>query len=514
MRIAGLFVSLFTITFGCQTRGSLGGQAGLLTRLMFVFFLVPVTAHAQAPESSNVENSSSQSNTQSILPPNMMLVPDFATLVEQVGSSVVNISTTQTVAQGGPSDFNLPEGHPFYELFKEYGGTPQQPREYEATSLGSGFILSADGLIMTNHHVIDGADEIVVKLQDQRQLTAEIIGSDASSDIAILKVEATDLPAVKLGNSKSLRVGEWVMAIGSPLGFEYSVTSGIVSAKNRTFGSVDRYVPFIQTDVAINPGNSGGPLFNMRGEVIGVNSRISTRSGGYMGLSFAIPIDLAMNISTQLQTGNVKRGWLGVSLQGVDRSLAEAMQLDKPEGALINEVFPGSPADEAGFQSGDVILQYNGRKVIDVGALPPMVGVTAVGDTVPVQIIRDGQQQTLNVTIGELDPNNNGVATGRRSGDAQTPKLGVAVQSLTQAQRDEINLASGGVLVKSVAEGSAAAEAEIMPGDVLLSIDRKAIESASQFETLVQALPTDRSMLVLVLRQGRQTYRAIRLTEE
>lgn len=446
--------------------------------------------------------------------PYMMVVPNFAKLVEDVGPSVVNISTTQTVEQGGIGGFNLPEGHPFNDLFKEFGGVPQQPKEYEAQSLGSGFIISADGLIMTNHHVIADADEIVVKLQDRRQLTATLIGSDPSSDIAVLKVDATDLPAVKLGSSMALRVGEWVMAIGSPLGFEYSVTSGIVSAKNRTFGSDDRYVPFIQTDVAINPGNSGGPLFNMQGEVIGVNSRISTRSGGYMGLSFAIPIDLAMNISTQLQVGTVKRGWLGVSLQGVDRDLAEAMQLDKPEGALVNEVFPESPADQAGFQSGDVILSYNQRNVADVGSLPPMVGATPVGNTVPVVVMRNGSRLTLNVTIGELDPDNNGVAVGRRNGSATAVKLGVTVRDLTAQQRDDIDLATGGVVVTEVKPASAGAQAEIMAGDVLLSINRQAIESAGQFKSITQQLPVDRSMPVLILRRGQQIYRALRLSAD
>lgn len=442
-----------------------------------------------------------------------LFLPDFASLVEKVGPSVVNISTTQKVQQQGMGDFNIPEGHPLHDLFRDFMPPQQQrPREYEAQSLGSGFILSEDGLIMTNHHVVDGASEIIVKLQDRRQMVAELIGSDPSSDVAILKIEATDLPAVKIGNSDQLRVGEWVMAIGSPLGFEYSVTSGIVSAKGRTFGSDDRYVPFIQTDVAINPGNSGGPLFNLDGEVIGVNSRISTRSGGYMGLSFAIPMNLAMNVSKQLQGDGVKRGWLGVSLQEIDRDLAEALGLDKPEGALVNEVFPDSPADQAGFEAGDVILQFNGRSIADVGSLPPMVGATPIGDSVPVQIVRNRQAKALTVTIGELDSDNASMPSRNRSSDAK--KLGIRIQSLTPQQRAELSLAEGGIVVSAVSEGGLAANAGIEPGDILLELNMQPIQSVQQFSQLVKELPTDRSMPLLIIRGRQQIYRALKIPSD
>ncbi|WP_428623593.1 Do family serine endopeptidase, partial [Sedimenticola sp.] len=311
-------------------------------------------------------------------------LPDFTNLVETYSPSVVNISTKQhkTVPGRLNRDFqipDLPEGSPLNEFFRHFFGEGQgqdEPREYDARSLGSGFIISDDGYIMTNFHVVNGADEILVRLSDRREFIAKVIGMDKTSDIALLKIDATELPKVKIGTTYNLKVGEWVLAIGSPFGFDHSVTAGIVSAKGRSLPN-ENYVPFIQTDVAINPGNSGGPLFNLEGEVVGINSQIYSRTGGFMGLSFAIPIELAMNVVDQLRTsGEVKRGWLGVMIQDVTRELAKSFGMQYPYGALIAKVVPGSPSEKAGLEVGDVILKYNGTKLESSSMLQHLVGAS------------------------------------------------------------------------------------------------------------------------------------------
>lgn len=314
-------------------------------------------------------------------------LPEFTELVAENGDAVVNISTKskQTEMAGSPSPLppgmEMPEGTPFDDFFKRFFGDPSQPRAPMPSSLGSGFVLSSDGYILTNHHVIKDADEIIVRFSDRTELVAELLGSDERSDVALLKVnaEGMNLKAVKLGDSNDLKVGEWVLAIGSPFGFDYSATAGIVSALGRSLPS-DSYVPFIQTDVAINPGNSGGPLFNLDGEVIGINSQIYSRTGGFMGVSFAIPVDTVMNVVEQIKDkGYVSRGWLGVVIQDVTRELAESFGLDKPRGALVSRVVPGSPAEKAGFETGDVILKFDDRTVDASSDLPPIVGRTAIG---------------------------------------------------------------------------------------------------------------------------------------
>ena len=334
-------------------------------------------------------------------------LPDFTDLVEQNSAAVVNISTTQkkpATRPGLPPGMEipgLPENSPFNEFFRRFFGEGE-PEEFDAQSLGSGFIISQDGYVISNNHVIKNADEVVVRLNDRREFVAEVVGADERSDVALLKIEADNLPAVRVGSSSALKVGEWVLAIGSPFGFEHTVTAGIVSAIGRSLPR-ENYVPFIQTDVAINPGNSGGPLFNLSGEVVGVNSQIFSRTGGFMGLSFAIPIDVAMNVVSQLRDkGRVSRGWLGVLIQDVTRELAESFKMRKPAGALVAKVLPDSPASEAGFEVGDIVLEFNGRGVSRSSDLPPIVGQTPVGTRVPVRILRNGESKTLYVKTAEL----------------------------------------------------------------------------------------------------------------
>ncbi|MEC9341943.1 MAG: DegQ family serine endoprotease, partial [Pseudomonadota bacterium] len=369
-------------------------------------------------------------------------LPDFADLAEQQSAAVVNISTKQTVTRRAPAPFNMPqmpEGSPFEDFFRHFFGPDGQPeqRSFETQSLGSGFIVSADGYVLTNHHVVASADEIVVRLVDRREYLAELVGSDARSDIAVLKLEATDLPTVKIGSVDEVRVGEWVLAIGSPFGFDHSVTAGIVSATGRSLPK-DSYVPFIQTDVAINPGNSGGPLFNMDGEVIGVNSQIYSRTGGFMGLSFAIPIDVAMEVVDQIkERGYVSRGWLGVLIQDVTRELAESFGMKQPRGALVAKVVPDSPADKAGIQVGDIILEFNDTEIVYSSDLPPLVGRSPVGTKSDVGILRSGKRRTVTVTIQELEEevDESSRPARERSGGSEQ-MLGLVVSDLTEAQRD------------------------------------------------------------------------------
>src|SRR3569623_652058 len=348
-------------------------------------------------------------------------LPDFTDIVEKTSPAVVNISTTQAV-KGGPGFPHgqmpqMPEGTPFDEFFRRFFGQQGEgeggdggegdggvPEEFAGRSLGSGFVISPDGYILTNNHVIKDAKEIVVRLSNRREYVAELVGSDARSDVALLKIDAKNLPVVQIGSSAKLKAGEWVLAIGSPFDFDHSVTAGIVSALGRSLPN-ENYVPFIQTDVAINPGNSGGPLFNMDGEVVGVNSQIYSRTGGFMGLSFAIPIDLAMDVVEQIKTkGKVSRGWLGILMQDVTRELAESFGMDRPGGALVAQVLPDSPALKAGIKVGDVVLEFNGVTIIDSASLPPIVGRTHIGDEIPVKLVRGGKQMTVKVKIGELPP--------------------------------------------------------------------------------------------------------------
>lgn len=451
-------------------------------------------------------------------------LPDFTTLVDQYGAAVVNISTTQKIQHpqrrmmphGMPEQ--IPEG-PFGDLFRHFFGDPGMPgapggddeEEFDSKSLGSGFVISSDGYIMTNFHVIKDASEIVVKLNDRRELEAEVIGGDERSDIALLKVKATDLPVVKIGSSADLKVGEWVLAIGSPFGFDHSVTAGIVSAKGRALPR-ENYVPFIQTDVAINPGNSGGPLFDLDGRVVGINSQIYSRTGGFMGLSFAIPIDMAMQVVEQLKSGgHVVRGWLGVLIQDVTRELAESFGMEKPRGALVARVLPGSPAESAGLQVGDVITKFNGREIELSSGLPPIVGVSPVGKKVDVEVLRKGKQKTLNVVLGELPEDDEQLASA--SGAPKTSssnRLDVVVMDLTPDQRKQIDIKENGVLVTAVNAG-AARKAGVRRGDVILMINNVDIKDTDHFKEIVQNLPEGKSVPLLVQRRGGPVFLALKM---
>lgn len=444
-------------------------------------------------------------------------LPDFRGVVKEYGPAVVNISTTQKVSRErhemphGESPF--PEGTPFDDFFRRFFDDDGEPREFNARSLGSGFIISGDGYILTNHHVIEEADEIIVRLNDRRELEAEVIGSDERSDVALLKVDAEDLPVVQIGESQDLEVGEWVLAIGSPFDFDHSVTAGIVSALARSLPN-ENYVPFIQTDVAINPGNSGGPLFNMNGEVVGVNAQIYSRTGGFMGLSFAIPIDLAMDVVEQLkQTGRVTRGWLGVLIQDVTRELAESFGMDKPGGALVSQVLPASPADRAGIRVGDVIVEYRGREVANSAALPPMVGTTPIDEEVDIKVIRNGKYKTLALTIGELPPEDEIRRASTEPGSSVDERLKIEVAELTDEQRESLGIEQHGVVVNDVEDGPAN-DAGIREGDVITMINNKDVESVDHFSELVDTLPEGKPVAVLVQRTSGPAFLAIRIPED
>ncbi|CAE6908201.1 DegQ family serine endoprotease [Ectopseudomonas khazarica] len=448
-------------------------------------------------------------------------LPDFTPLVEEASPAVVNISTRQKVperAVAGQSGLPDLEGLPpmFREFFER--SIPQVPRnpggrQREAQSLGSGFIISPDGYIMTNNHVVADADEIIVRLSDRSELEAKLIGADPRSDVALLKVEGKNLPTVRLGKSEELKVGEWVLAIGSPFGFDHSVTAGIVSAKGRSLPS-DSYVPFIQTDVAINPGNSGGPLFNLKGEVVGINSQIFTRSGGFMGLSFAIPMEVAMQVADQLKAdGKVTRGWLGVVIQEVNKDLAESFGLDKPAGALVAQVLEDGPADKGGLQVGDVILNLNDKPIIMSADLPHLVGGLKPGEKAQLDVVRDGSRKTLNVTIGTLPEEGQELAAGdpAQGGERSNNRLGVTVVELTAEQKKGLDL-KGGVVVKEVLNGPAAMIG-LRPGDVITHLNNQAIDSTSTFTQVAQELPKNRSVSMRVLRQGRASFITFKLAE-
>lgn len=441
-------------------------------------------------------------------------LPDFTELVEDAAPGVVNISTSRTIQRSSVPDFGGFGGQEIPEIFRHFFGDsfPAPPsngrgRTEERQSLGSGFIISDDGYVMTNAHVVQDADEILVRLNDRRELVAEVIGSDPQTDVALLKIEASDLPTLTLGDSDELKVGEWVAAIGSPFGFDHSVTAGIVSAINRTLPR-DAYVPFIQTDVAINPGNSGGPLFNLDGEVVGINSQIFTRSGGFMGVSFAIPINVAMDVAEQLREGGrVDRGWLGVMIQPVSEDLAESFGMENAIGALIADLDPEGPAAKGGLQAGDVILAVNGEEVERSSTLPRLIGRGAPGTEVELTLMRDGEEMTESVELGSWPDAEQQPA---QAGSNNQARLGVMVAEIDEAMREQLNI-PGGVIVRQVEPGSVAADAGIRSGDVLVSIDHRSVSSSDELVEIVEALPTDRAIPVRLFRDGRSLFVALRL---
>jgi serine protease Do len=440
-------------------------------------------------------------------------LPDFTDLAEKQGAAVVNISTTQII-RNDLNIPNVPEGDPFYDFFRRFA--PQMPREQESQSLGSGFIISADGFIMTNAHVVDHADKITVRLTDKREFSAKVIGADKRTDVALLKIDATGLPKVNVGDPNKLKVGEWVVAIGSPFGFDSSVTAGIVSAKGRSLPQ-DNYVPFIQTDVAINPGNSGGPLFNMNEEVVGINSQIYTRSGGSMGLSFAIPIDVAMQVSEQLRTsGKVTRGRIGVTIQELTRELAESFGLSKPNGALISSVEKNAPADKAGIEVSDVILKFDGKAVNSSSDLPRMVAAIKPGSKVVVELWRKGEAKKVTVEVGELPEDGMLARASKKKQDDDVgetvSRLGISVSELSKEQQQELQI-NGGLLVEDV-KGSAARSAGLHQGDVLLAIGNVQIRSLAQFNEFIKHVPRGKNVALLVRRDDSASYVAIKLDEK
>ncbi|KPV41697.1 serine peptidase [Thiohalorhabdus denitrificans] len=433
-------------------------------------------------------------------------LPDFTTIVEDQGKAVVNISTTQKVQGGGQP--NLPpqfEGTPFEEFFQRFFGDMPR-REYETQSLGSGFIISQDGYIVTNAHVIKNATEIVVQLTNRQQYQAEVVGKDETLDVALLKVDAEDLPTVEAGDPEELSVGEWVVAIGSPFGFENSVTAGIVSAKGRSLPT-DNYVNFIQTDVAVNPGNSGGPLFNLDGKVVGINAQIYSQSGGFMGLSFAIPIDVAMDAVRQIQEhGEVQRGWLGVYIQDVSPDLAESFGMDKPVGALVARVVEDSPAAESGLRSGDVIVEVDGEEVRTSGGLPPKIGRIRPGSEATLTVVRDGERQEIEVTVGSQD-------RARQAGAEEHPEevLGMRVRPVAEEDRRDLGLPEGqGVQVARVT-GEPARSAGVRQGDIILKLGNRTVEDPASMARLVAELPSGRVVPMLVRRGQGALFLPIRI---
>ncbi len=453
-------------------------------------------------------------------------LPDFTELVETNHPVVVNISTTRARGNGGPE---LPpgiewpdiEGTPFGELFRKFfeeqerGGDNPGSRREEPSSLGSGFIISKDGYILTNNHVVEGADKVFVRLHDRRQMPATVVGTDERSDVAVLKIEGEDLPVAKIGASKTLKVGEWVLAIGSPFGFDHSVTAGIVSAKGRSLPR-ENYTPFIQTDVAINPGNSGGPLFDLEGNVVGVNSQIYSRSGGFMGLSFAIPIEVAMNVANQLrENGRVSRGWLGVVIQEVTRELAESFGMERATGALVSQIVADSPASNSEIQVGDVIIEFNGDPVPTSSSLPPLVGLVVAGTDAELLVLRNGERKTLIVNIGELPGQEELAEATGRSNTVQpaASRIGAVVASPDEAQREAAGVPEGGVIVTEIKQDGLADQAGVMPGDMVLMIGSDKVDTVDDFQRLVEDLPAGTSVAMLVHRGSSPIFLPLRLPE-
>ncbi|WP_313474682.1 DegQ family serine endoprotease [Stutzerimonas kunmingensis] len=445
-------------------------------------------------------------------------LPDFTPLVESASPAVVNISTKQKVQSRGATA-QMPELEGLPPIFREFfehsipqmPGAPGRGQQREAQSLGSGFIISEDGYVLTNNHVVADADEIIVRLPDRSELEAKLIGADPRSDVAVLKVEGKGLPTVKIGRSDELKAGEWVLAIGSPFGFDHTVTAGIVSATGRSLPN-ESYVPFIQTDVAINPGNSGGPLFNLDGEVIGINSQIFTRSGGFMGLSFAIPIDVAMDVANQLRTeGKVSRGWLGVVIQEVNKDLAESFGLERPAGALVAQVMDGGPAARGGLRVGDVILSLNDKPIVMSADLPHLVGALKPGSTARMEVVRDGDRKMLDVKIGAMPEEGEAVAASGGGQERSDNRLGVKVTELTDEQKKSLDL-PGGVVITEILNGPAAMIG-LRPGDVITHLNNQAINSAATFARVAEQLPKNRSVSMRVLRQGRASFITFKLAE-
>ena len=445
-------------------------------------------------------------------------LPDFTELAEKQGPSVVNISVTQVVQGNGNPFAGFQDDEQFNELFRRFGlpvpGAPrgQAPQqEFKSQSLGSGFIISSDGYVLTNAHVINAADEVIVKLSDKREFKAKIIGSDRRTDVALLKIDATGLPKVSIGDPNQLKVGEWVAAIGSPFGLENTMTAGIVSAKGRALPQ-ENFVPFIQTDVAINPGNSGGPLFNLKGEVVGINSQIYSRSGGSMGLSFAIPIDVAMDVSSQLKSGGkIARGWLGVSIQEITKDLADSFGMKNTNGALVAGVEKSGPADKGGLVAGDVILRFDGKAINSSSDLPRAVGGVKPGKSVNVEVLRKGATKTLSVVVAEAPNDKDDVSSPSKGATKpEVNRIGLILNELTPQQKKKLNGKNG--LLVTDSQG-ASALAGVRRGDIVLGINNAEVATVEQFNKTLSGISNGKTVAVLVLRGESTLYVPIKVTD-
>ena len=441
-------------------------------------------------------------------------LPEFTDLIETNAPAVVKITTAKTLSAPQTSPFDRLRDVP--EAYRHLLPEPDQ-RERQARGMGSGFIISQDGYILTNNHVVDAADEINVRLFDQREFVAKVVGVDPLSDLALLKIDATDLPKLRFAKEDSLKVGQWVVAIGSPFGLDYSASAGIVSAMGRSIHSEEsRYVPFIQTDVAINPGNSGGPLFTLKGEVVGINSQICSRSGGSNGLSFSIPSEVAEEVVAQLmENGTVQRGWLGVVITDVTRDLAISFGLDKPIGAVVNQVEPDSPADQGGLKASDIIIAFNGNEITESSLLPQLVGRLAPSTSVELDVMRKGKKQRLSVTLGERTGDEVASKPGshRTSGVGGLDRLGLKVAPIDNRYQQRWNL-EGGVIVRQVEPNSPAAETGLRPGDVVVQLGYEEIRDVDQYRDVLGELPKDKLLPIRFFREGQPLIRTIKITKD
>ena len=445
-------------------------------------------------------------------------LPDFTELADKQGPSVVNISVTQVMQQNESPFAGMHDDEAFGELFRRFGlpmpGVPRgqmPPQEFKSQSLGSGFIISSDGYILTNAHVVNSADEVIVKLSDKREFKAKIIGADRRTDVALLKIDATGLPKVTVGDPNQLKVGEWVAAIGSPFGLENTMTAGIVSAKGRALPQ-ENFVPFIQTDVAINPGNSGGPLFNLKGEVVGINSQIYSRSGGSMGLSFSIPIDVAIDISNQLKAGGkIARGWLGIAIQEISKELADSFGMKNTNGALVAGVEKCSPADKSGLEAGDVILKFDGKTIAASSDLPRVVAAVKPGKTVSADLLRKGSVKAISITVGEAPAEKDEVASvPKGNAKPEFNRIGLLLRDLTVQQKKKLNGRNGLMVID--AQGSAA-QAGIRRGDVVLGLNNAEVQNLEQFNKQLAAIPNGKTVAVLVQRGDNTLYVPIKVSD-
>ena len=499
-------ISAKRLTLALATAGAIGGAVGAIAVNHNNAVSAPVPAAVLAPATTAVQPVTTAAST-----PVGMALPDFTSIVSRMGPAVVNIQvvgTTKTSLTRGPGGQQLDEDDPFFEFFRRFQG-PQNPRGQQRDrpvfGAGSGFIVSPDGVILTNAHVVRDAKQVTVKLQDRREYRATVLGSDPKTDVAVLKIDARNLPVVPIGNSKELKVGEWVLAIGSPFGLDSTVTAGVVSAKGRSLEG-DSAVPFIQTDVAVNPGNSGGPLFNTRGEVVGINSQIYSQTGGYQGLSFAIPIDVANRIKEQLvATGSVRHAKLGVTVQEVNQGFADSFKLESPEGALVSNVEKGGPADKAGLKSGDVIRKLDGQPIVASGDLPAMLSLAKPGQQIAMDVWRDGKIVRIGARLGDASEK---AAPEERAAVASNggSKLGLALRPLAPVEKQESGLASG--LVVEDADGPAAT-AGVQAGDVLLSINGRSVGSIDQVREAVGK--SSKSVALLVQRGSDKIFIPVRI---